>query len=215
MKRIVTKSVRRFLTEVIPEYYLITVDDGVLTEEELTLSQFKNLIQDMSVVHKIDQNNIIYGDFDFKDYIPDSFKKKVESSCPKTLTINKDSKKVNINFYLYGKLDHCQDVLIEGLYNYLNNEFNKLYKNLGNIVKVSPKKITFVDDYFDIKKFNLYQDFCHRMYRVRNQSPTSWCNDDLDLILYIITDLDLDAHDRKEEIERIIEKRIEKGQYER
>ena len=53
------------------------------------------------------------------------------------------------------------------------------------------------------------------MYRVRNQSPTSWCNDDLDLILYIITDLGLNAHDRKEEIERIIEKRIEKGQYER
>ena len=78
MSTIITKSVRTFLGVSMPEYYKLTIVNNRVVETELTSTEAKNYIKEnnLPIIHKLDHNNIIWGDKNFKRLCPRSFKMK-------------------------------------------------------------------------------------------------------------------------------------------
>lgn len=78
MSTIITKSVRTFLGLTMAEYYKLTIVNNRVVEEEMTSTDAKKYIKEnnLPILHKLDNNNIIWGDADFKQRCPRSFKMK-------------------------------------------------------------------------------------------------------------------------------------------
>lgn len=73
MCTIITKSLRTFIGQTSVEYYKLTINNGSVIEEELDPTEARTLIKDMPLIHKLDNNNMIWGDNRFKDLCPKSF----------------------------------------------------------------------------------------------------------------------------------------------
>ena len=77
MATIIIKSQRTFIGQIYSEYYKLTLNDGVLEEMEMTTQEAKDYIREHNLpeIHRIDHNNIIWGDDSFKLELPESLKK--------------------------------------------------------------------------------------------------------------------------------------------
>jgi hypothetical protein len=76
MAIIITKSQRSFINQVFPEYYKISIVDGVLKDEEITAQEAKDYIKEHELpeIYRLDHNNIIWGDDSFKLELPEKYK---------------------------------------------------------------------------------------------------------------------------------------------
>lgn len=76
MAIIITKSQRSFINQVFPEYYKISIIDGVLKDEEITAQEAKDYIKEHELpeIYRLDHNNIIWGDDSFKLELPEKYK---------------------------------------------------------------------------------------------------------------------------------------------
>lgn len=76
MCTIITKSIRSFAGQCSPEFWKLQIKNGSVIEEELTANQAKDLIEEngWEIIHKLDHNNMIWGDDRFKEECPETFR---------------------------------------------------------------------------------------------------------------------------------------------
>lgn len=208
MCKIVIKSLRSFMNEIFPEYSQLEIIDGKVVETELETKEALDLIKDLKEIHRIDKNNIIWGDENFKEKCPEYFRLKIDNECPKELTFED----IVVNFKTYSLIIKEDDVLMRSLKNYLRNEFSNLYKRLGNSFVIKNKKISFDGYDFFYDKFNIYQDVLIKLYRFKHNLKR-FSNEDLDNLIYTLTDFGL-CPELIDSANQEIDRRIKKGIYE-
>ena len=80
MCTIITKSLRTFFNQTVPEYYKYTINNNKVVETELTPSEALTCIRENNYpeLFRLDHNNVIWGDSNFKEKCPNSFKRQLE-----------------------------------------------------------------------------------------------------------------------------------------
>lgn len=215
MSTIITKSLRKFLFEISSEYYKLTIEDGRVLEEELTKEEALRIINEnhYPLLHKLDNHHMIWGDENFKEECPDYFHQKVNNQCEKKFLVKCDNAEVEINFSTYNVIIKETNEVLYPLQNWLKGQFNYLMINLHDVRSIDSNYINFSSEKFNHKKFNRMNQYLIDLYRVKHKELRSYTNDQLDELLYVLMELDL-CPDKQDEINKIIEKRIEKGIYE-
>lgn len=209
MCTIVTKSLCGFLNQRSTEYSKLEIVGDKVVSTEITKSEALELIKDMPELHRIDHNHIIWGDADFKSKCPEYFKLKISNECPKELKLCG----VEIKYNTYDLIVKKDNLLMNCLKNYLNNEFNLLYNNLGKEIKSDDKKIYFPKFVFDYDKFNKYQKLLVKIYHNKSLNLKVFFNSDLDLLMYALLDFGIEP-ELVDSINEEIELRIKHGEYE-
>lgn len=209
MCTIITKSLCGFLNQTAIEYYKLEIVNNKVISTELTKSEALELIKDKPELHRIDHNHIIWGDEEFKSKCPEYFKSKVDNECPKELKLCS----IHINYRTHDLIVKKDNLLMNCLKDYLNNEFSKLYQNLGKEIKSDDKKIYFPGYVFDYDKFDKYQKLLIKIYHNKSLNLKVFFNNDLDLLMYALLDFNIEP-ELVDSINEEIEFRIKNGEYE-
>lgn len=77
MSTIIVKSLGIFMGNRFPEYTKYTIEGKKVFENELDPIEGRKLVRELPEIYRIDSDNIIYGDSDFKDKCPKAFKEKI------------------------------------------------------------------------------------------------------------------------------------------
>ena len=154
MCTIILKSLRTFITDSTVEYFKYEIIDGEVIETELETKEALNIIKDMQELHRLDHNNIIWGDPEFKNKCPEYFKLKIDCKCPKELIIDGISIKYNTHDIIIKE----DNVIMSNIKKYLDDQFSLLYQHLNAPCKSDHKKIYFDNYIFNYYKFNQYQN---------------------------------------------------------
>lgn len=208
MSTIVIKSLCGFLNHTSTEYSKLEIIDDKVIDTELSKSEALELIKDLKEIHRIDHNNIIWGNEDFREKCPQYFRLKIDNECPKELVFED----IVINFKTHSLIIKEGDVLMRSLKDYLRNEFSNLYKRLGNHFVIKNKKISFEGYDFFYDKFNIYQDVLIKLYKFKHNFK-KFSNEDLDNLIYTLTNFGL-CPELINSVNQEIDKRIKKGIYE-
>lgn len=208
MSTIVIKSLCGFLNHTSTEYSKLEIIDDKVIDTELSKYEALDLIKNLKEIHRIDHNNIIWGDKDFKEKCPEYFRLKIDNECPKELIFED----VVIKFKTHSLIIKEGDVLMRSLKDYLRDEFSNLYKRLGNPFVIKNKKISFEGYDFFYDKFNIYQDVLIKLYKFKNNFK-KFSNEDLDNLIYTLTNFGL-CPELIDSVNQEIDKRIKKGIYE-
>lgn len=84
---ILVKSRAKILYTVFTEYTLYYIYKGKVVEQELENDEARELLREYKLpeIYRLDHNNIIYGDEEFKDKCPKSFIKKIDNQLKEGL----------------------------------------------------------------------------------------------------------------------------------
>lgn len=208
MSTIVIKSLCGFLNHTSTEYSKLEIVDGKVIDTELSKSEALKLIKNLKEIHRIDHNNIIWGDEDFKDKCPKYFYLKINSECPKELIFDN----IIVEHKTHSLIIKKDNIVMLSLNEYLNNEFSKLYQHLGKEFIIKGNNICFDDYVFNFNKFNIYQTSLINLYKFKS-NVKRFFNEDLDCLIYALTDLNIGS-ELIDLANKEIETRIIKGHYE-
>lgn len=208
MSTIVIKSLCGFLNHTSTEYSKLEIIDDKVIDTELSKSEALELIKDLKEIHRIDHNNIIWGDEDFREKCPQYFRLKIHNECPKELIFGD----VVVNFKVHSLIIKEKDFLMNALKDYLFASFSDLYKRLGKPFIIKNKTISFEGYDFFYDKFNIYQDVLIKLYKFKHNFK-KFSNEDLDNLIYTLTNFGL-CPELINSVNQEIDKRIKKGIYE-
>jgi hypothetical protein len=208
MSTIVIKSLCGFLNHTSTEYSKLEIIGDKVIDTELSKSEALELIKDLKEIHRIDHNNIIWGDEDFKEKCPEYFRLKINNESPKKIIFDD----IVVNFRTHSLIIKENDVLMRTLQKYLSTTFSDLYKRLGKHFVIKNKRISFEDYDFFYDKFNIYQKTLINLYKFKYNFKR-FSNEDLDDLVYTITDLGI-YPELIELANKEISQRIKKGVYE-
>lgn len=209
MCTIITKSLCGFLNQTSTEYYKIEIVDDKIIETEISKSEAMELIKDKPELHRIDHNNIIWGDADFKEKCPEYFKLKIDSQSPKELKILG----FTIKYKAHDLIVKESNIVMSILKKHLDDQWSKLYSKLGTEKDYDHRFIYFPDYSFDYVKFNSFQDLLISLYKNKSMNLKRFLNGELDLLLYVLNIFNIED-DLREKINNEISKRIDRGEYE-
>ena len=208
MSTIVIKSLCGFLNHTSTEYSKLEIVDGKVIDTELSKSEALKLIKNLKEIHRIDHNNIIWGDEDFKDKCPKYFYLKINSESPKELIFDN----IIVEHKTHSLIIKKDNIVMLSLNEYLNNEFSKLYQHLSKEFIIKGNNICFDDYVFNFNKFNIYQTSLINLYKFKS-NVKRFFNEDLDCLIYALTDLNVGS-ELIDLADKEIETRIIKGHYE-